>query len=226
MRAPDYNRAATLAAYTLYKLGVDSMPVQPEDLIRKCRNTRLMQYRDYCLLPGIRDEFPDAETQPHREAATTRYDFTDGKTYWLVYYDTKKVSLERLKFSLAHELGHIVMGHHGTDPAEEIEADFFAAHLLIPRPILAEFLSREKLPIEVNFYNLFNVSRSCLYMIQDSHDAYVVPRINRALRDQFAPFMARFCSDSFSCWPAPPPRGTRFINTRCYMQGYTEDDAL
>ena len=218
---PDYNRAATLAALTLQRLKVTATPVLPEELIKACRNTKLLLYKDYCELPGIKAMYPDACSEDHPEATTIRYE-VNGKTAWIVVYDPKKMPGDRYKFSLAHELGHIVMGHRGNDEAEEREADFFAAHLLIPRPVIAGFLERGKIPYEVNLVNLFNVSRSCLYTIQDSHEAYVSPLLNRALREQFEPFIAEFCESMF-CHEKPMPHITnRYINTRCYMQGYQE----
>ena len=217
----DYNRAATMAALSLRKLKIQTVPIFPEDLIRKCRNTRLMLYKDFCELPGIKSLYPDALSDDHPEATTIRYKL-NGKAAWIVVYDPEKMHGDRMKFSLAHELGHIVLGHHGSDAAEETEADFFAAHLLIPRPVIAGALDRNMIPLEVNFSNLFNVSKSCIYTLQNSHEAFVPPLLNRALREQFEPFVAKFC-DSGLCWNEPLPyHAARFINTRSYMEGYRE----
>ena len=42
----------------------------------------------------------------------------------------------RLNFTLAHELGHILLGHQENAVAEEAEADCFAQQLLCPAPVL------------------------------------------------------------------------------------------
>lgn len=65
----------------------------------------------------------------------------DGDKWYIVYDDT--VSKGRIRFTLAHELGHIFLGHplklgyHArtidTDkPETEQQADMFAARLLVP----------------------------------------------------------------------------------------------
>ncbi len=42
----------------------------------------------------------------------------------------------RVRFSLAHELGHHVLKHQGSSRRNEIEANYFAGHLLAPRVII------------------------------------------------------------------------------------------
>lgn len=63
----------------------------------------------------------------------------------IIYRDTE--SLQRCRFTIAHELGHILLGHELTDdrylrkfdiskPEIEIEADVFASRLLAPACVL------------------------------------------------------------------------------------------
>lgn len=213
----DYNRAATLALITLLRLGVESLPVFPGHLIRQCKNTRLMTYQEYCALPGVSSLFPDTLSQDHPEALTHLFEFPSGKTAWLVYYDPNMMTPARLKFSLAHELGHIVMKHRGHNEEEEQEADFFAAHLLLPRPALAELVQQGYPPMEVNLFNLSNVSRSCLYTIQHSHPSFVDPALNTEVRAQLRPALQQS-----AIWDTPH-RNARYINIRSYMTGYREE---
>ena len=216
---PDYNRAATLAALTLIKLGVTTTPVHPEALIRRCKNTRLMSYADYCRLPNIASQFPDAIDKPHPEALTQVYE-RGNETWWLVYYDSKMIHGDRWQFSMAHELGHIVMRHHGHDPAEEDEADFFAAHLLLPRAIVAELISQEIPLLEVNLYNLSNASRACLWMMQESEPSIINPRYNSILRQRFHAHISNEAA-SGNLWPYAQ-RPMALYSLTSYMTGYQE----
>lgn len=70
--------------------------------------------------------------------------YQDGKWY-LIYDDYSPIG--RRRFTIAHELGHIFLGHelingrHGRTfkidkPQSEREADMFAAHLLAPACVL------------------------------------------------------------------------------------------
>lgn len=216
---PDYDRAATLAALTLLKLGVDSTPVYPERLIRQCKNTRLMTYAEYCMLPGVIDRFPDAITYPHPEALTHVFEW-NGETSWLVYYDPQMLKGDRWKFSLAHELGHIVMHHTGRSDTEEAEADFFAAHLLLPRAIIAELIARDIPLLEINLYNLSNASHACLWTMQQSEPAFVAPEYNAALRQRFMPYVEHVLSAGLFWATAMHPMALYSLTS--YMKGYKE----
>lgn len=61
--------------------------------------------------------------------------------YLLVYRDD--ISFERLRWTLAHEIGHIVLGHllrprdSQREAVFEEEANYFAKELLMPLPVLA-----------------------------------------------------------------------------------------
>lgn len=52
---------------------------------------------------------------------------------YLILYDDRIENKRRLSFTLAHELGHVLLGHTGEDERrEEQEANAFAASLLSP----------------------------------------------------------------------------------------------
>lgn len=75
----------------------------------------------------------------------------NGRVLILINRETvnQRVSFYRQRFSLAHEIGHVVMNHPpmaflgnvvigDRDPRHEIEANAFAAELLMPKKILAK----------------------------------------------------------------------------------------
>ncbi len=81
-------------------------------------------------------------------ATLFRHDGADGLTIrhggrYLVLYDEQIENERRRAFTLAHELGHILLTHGGgTDAAtEEREANAFAASLLAPA-VVAHYLAR------------------------------------------------------------------------------------
>lgn len=55
-----------------------------------------------------------------------------GTNLYIVLYNEDIVMPERLRFTLAHEIGHIFLGHTCDGDAEESEANAFAAQLLMP----------------------------------------------------------------------------------------------
>jgi hypothetical protein len=64
-----------------------------------------------------------------------------GHRCYLVLYHTNQ-SGQRLNFTLAHEAGHILLGHTGDGDREEREANAFAAELLMPRILARELMRR------------------------------------------------------------------------------------
>lgn len=54
----------------------------------------------------------------------------------VIFYNDTFPHKERQRFSLMHEVGHIVLEHVGTCEENEKEADFFASQILVPRAIM------------------------------------------------------------------------------------------
>ena len=63
-----------------------------------------------------------------------------GKETYIILYNERVCSGRRRNFTLAHELGHIYLGHTGDDAAQERQANAFAAQLLLPRILADEYL--------------------------------------------------------------------------------------
>lgn len=65
------------------------------------------------------------------------YTFFDiSKMEYVIYYDDVNAGSNKQRFSVAHEIGHIVLGHidKGIEDSEEAEdeADYFAGYLMCP----------------------------------------------------------------------------------------------
>ena len=54
----------------------------------------------------------------------------------VIFYNDKFPHKERQRFSLMHEVGHIVLNHEGESSGNEKEADLFASNILAPRSII------------------------------------------------------------------------------------------
>jgi len=52
------------------------------------------------------------------------------KCYFILYNDD--MDENRIRFTIAHEIGHISLGHEESNDETESEADYFARHLLVP----------------------------------------------------------------------------------------------
>ncbi|MGN0778879.1 MAG: ImmA/IrrE family metallo-endopeptidase [Aristaeellaceae bacterium] len=138
-RQPDYNRAATAACRVLVHLQVDSLPVRPLAILRRCRNTCLYTFEQAGdMLDMTVDDV--ARLCGDADACTFRSE-EEGQMRYVVCYRTGG-NPARLNFTLAHELGHIVLRHRASGAAEEAEADCFASHLLCPDAVLRSAAER------------------------------------------------------------------------------------
>lgn len=61
--------------------------------------------------------------------------FKDHYTKTIAYND-EDIPYSRIRFSLMHELGHIVMDHKGNSQRNEQDANYFASNILAPRMVI------------------------------------------------------------------------------------------
>lgn len=80
-----------------------------------------------------------------------------------LFFINSKSPGDRLRFTLAHELGHIVM-HSMPNPNMESEADLFASEFLIPSNEIKPLLSNVNLPILANLKAYWKVSMASILM--------------------------------------------------------------
>lgn len=60
--------------------------------------------------------------------------FSEKALKIILYND--KICMQRIRFSLMHELGHFILGHTSESKKAEQEADTFAANLLVPEAVI------------------------------------------------------------------------------------------
>lgn len=81
----------------------------------------------------------------------------------IIIYNDEIESKQRVRFSLGHEGGHIKLNHDQNNKnlysKYEIEANFFAAQILMPEQVINELLKRGKHVDANNLMRWFNVSK-------------------------------------------------------------------
>lgn len=124
------NRAALLAARVLLRWKPAALPVDPLAILRACQDTRVytLEAAGDALGLSLHDLLRS------EDAVTLRMPL-GGTLHYIVIYRVDG-NPARKRFTLAHELGHRLLGHTGSTPAEERAADVFASHLLCPEPVV------------------------------------------------------------------------------------------
>lgn len=67
-----------------------------------------------------------------------------GTTVSIVLYNEEQPNIRRRNFTLAHEIGHIYLGHEEDATEEETEANMFASELLMPTGLVWELFRRTR----------------------------------------------------------------------------------
>lgn len=222
MTKPNYDRAATLAVRTLIELDITSMPIFPWFIIPRCKNTALASYDDLARYNGISSSVAYKIMEPAKDAVTYQLTMSDMSAYYIIAYNKKIRSIERIRFTLAHELGHRVMGHSEKEKEwEEKEANHFAMHLLFPRPVLMTCFKMGMQPLAMNLYNLTNCSIPCINTLQYVHPSTVPAKYNKKCRSQFLDHLDNLFYYSDAIWKEESRQNPRVMLGR-YFEGYTE----
>ncbi len=128
----------------------------------------------------------------------------------IFYNDDSYIIEQRKKFSLGHEFGHYIMDHDLNNKVNydlyEIEANFFAAQLLMPEQVINELRRRGKQITREQLQKWFGVSKQAaekrmetLRKIDYSHrtdeeksmDDYIVTKFHNFI-DEIAPISNSF----------------------------------
>jgi len=132
-----------LAVFQIYSsLCLSQYPIEPKNIVRYVTNCRYMSYEKLAEVSGcgVRDVIRSCRSAD----GCTQFDRRNGR--YLVLINEAGRSNERIRWTCAHELGHIAAGHFlDPDFAEqgrrrderEEEADYFAASFLCPFPAIS-----------------------------------------------------------------------------------------
>lgn len=91
-------------------------------------------------------------------------DFNDGITLLtkegisIILFNSRQPNKRRIAFTLAHELGHIYLGHKNDTPLFEAEANYFARELLAPSVLVDKIISLNKDTTSRDIHDIFNIS--------------------------------------------------------------------
>jgi len=188
--SPDLQRAVRMAWRVLLARRIRSLPVDPLPVLRACRDTRVYtdaEAMETQLVPPSQLNLLFVEA----DAVTWRFAEDDRVCYIIIYRPGGNPA--RLRFTLAHELGHRLLGHTGSTPSEEREADCFASHLLCPEPVMRRLradcadLSPETLAAA------FYVSRACARMLLIRPASDAAPTLYTEVDDMLSAAAEQIC---------------------------------
>ncbi|PWJ71124.1 uncharacterized protein DUF955 [Ruminococcaceae bacterium R-25] len=120
-----YEKMERVVVKLFIDLGIDTYPIDPINIIKKLGYV-LRKYSDLPVYEQLKLRRKELD-------ATSCYD-PELKTFVICYDDTKNHG--RIRFTLMHELGHILLGHKEESELARKMANYFAAYALAPSPII------------------------------------------------------------------------------------------
>ena len=217
---PDYEKAAAMAAQTLIDYHICSAPVDPLPILKKIPGVLVMSFEDMSKKINMdRKDIINTLGCHNQDAVTTVY-MDNGDLRYVVTYNRMLQSMivDRV---LARELGHIILGHDGSKPEDvrNEEARCFAKHLMIPRALIHSISAAGLRVTNVVMNNLTGCNDQCLSCIRQLPPVRVPAELNRAVRDQFMPYILNFFTYQRVAMEAD---GSALADFGTYMQGYEE----
>lgn len=216
---PDYGTAQKKAYDTILSSHINTLPINLKTIINQYDNLHLQRYSVFAWENGMTiDEVSDFLDSD--EGCLWR---RNDNQYIVLYNDTIQ-SKERVRFTIAHEIGHYVLKHHersnktkvsrysltmAEDEVLEKEANYFAKRLLAPLPLVYDFISLWNRITPELIMDIFDVSYSVSnYIIEDLRRAqrHGIVRVSHNINTQFSSFIHKIkdakwcnnCSFSFS----------------------------
>lgn len=178
-----YKQARNASWQCIIDYGINHLPVKINTIIRQSENIKLCKN-------SLADMLPDGKS------GMTIY---KNGVFYIIYNDLD--SHARCRFSIAHELGHIFLGHVLVDAPEykifscsndeESAANVFARGLLAPACILHEIgaLSADQIKQVCDIsYSAASIRVERMAELERRNKYYLSPT-ERQVREQFLPFI-------------------------------------
>ncbi|MEG6613852.1 ImmA/IrrE family metallo-endopeptidase [Pseudoclostridium thermosuccinogenes] len=197
-KQPRRNHVKRTARKLLLSSGVSSLPIDIDN-IYKTNGILCFSEEEAVLATSL--PLPTSFVSDDNISAITQYEIIKGQKIYITIYKTHNRNIGHIRFTKAHELGHIFLRHFEDFDIPstfniqnnhdywvlEREAEMFAAELLAPTAILRACgcLDRE------NIQSLCNLSEEAAeYVISDIHRDYHLMESDKAsLEQQFYDFI-------------------------------------
>lgn len=137
-----YEEIKKIVADTIVDAGIKEYPY---DVFQVAKNLEIKLVSYQSLSQKKRDAcFLESE-----DAFSVLIDF-GSYAEWYIYYN-QDIGKSRVRFTIMHEIGHIMLDHKDGNEVEESEANFFSKHILAPPCIMNEVGVEDYLDIVTKF---------------------------------------------------------------------------
>ena len=133
------------------RIKVNSFPIDCFDV---CNQLGIKVY----TYGEVKDTEKEAFLEISKDGCSCLIELSEGVfEYWIFY--NEEMRKERIKFTIFHELGHIILGHTEESDLAESEANHFAAYALAPPPLVHQ----AKIEDYTDIADIFDISVTSAY---------------------------------------------------------------
>lgn len=193
MNKPNFKKAQEEAYKVLIYQQHFSFPINPLQIkLRDC-NVKIISLQEYSKKVNL-----------NLNNLTMNGKFNDGYTYnigntFFIFYNDFIDTKERIVWTISHELGHIILKHKTQSNINEVEANFFAAQLLVPQCVLKQLIKNgvNLTPqyISSKFKISYDASKHCIENLKNVMDKDFTTEYDDIIINLFSPYILNDYSD-------------------------------
>lgn len=159
----EYERIESLVVDLYEEVGVTEVPIDAFAIARK---------KNYLLNP-----FTQLKNMAIRRVYGLSADgfslYDPKKQCFVIFYDNLQCK-ERQRFTIMHEIGHILLGHKDESDLANQMANYFAGYSLAPYPIMDLYRIEDCIQLA----KFFGVSRDCAQLCAKRYERWKLRRAN------------------------------------------------
>lgn len=175
----NFARPQQLAVKLLLRQNITSIRTDPFHL--NCNGTILVDsIQHYSSCVGLSPE--DFMSESAKDCVVLQ----KGPLY-LILYNNFILCSARKRWSVAHEIGHICCRHTSDGPAEEAQANAFAASLLVPSIVAEELVHRKVVRSPKDLCGIFGVSVQAAELRYQELFCHPKTALEQELLDRYLP---------------------------------------
>ncbi|MCL2617858.1 MAG: ImmA/IrrE family metallo-endopeptidase [Defluviitaleaceae bacterium] len=182
---------ATLLAYNeILRLKAGSLPVKSSTFLTPSEQSiTVCSYEEFCRRTGV--SFGEISLGGRLLDGYCVTGLAGSRA--LILYNAEQYS-QRLRFTMLHEVGHIVLSHTRNAQREEAEANAFASQFLMPGAIITELGRRGYAADSGLFSRIFDVSAAAarVKMGQMAQKAYEPTHLDDSIISRFTPYLDQY----------------------------------
>lgn len=130
--------------------------------ICKQRGIRLIPYSELSQIAK------EALNTASKDGCCAKVEIENGKFVWVIYYNDR-MPKKRIRFTIMHELGHIILDHSEDSELAESEANYFAKYALAPPPLIHRLYVEDYIELAT----VFDLSDECAFYSMQKYNKWL-----------------------------------------------------